>query len=349
MSISQPKKLITTATGKTTPSRLKTFSGNRGVHDISTSKGTVNSKLSSVKKPAVIQKATMPSAVSGATPGRIVKIKPDEVNLLSRYIYSLSGIYIDQSKAYLLETRLGKLLEENGCKSFTELYQKAKSEPAKTIEKQLIDAMTTNETLFFRDNGPFELLRHKIVPEIIDKRIKRKSSLGKIPIRIWSAACSAGQEVISIAIVLKELLVDLRKYDIKLLGTDLSDTAIKQASYGLYNKFEIERGMSKQRLQKYFIPVGPNWKIKDEIRAMATYKKMNLMHPFNGMGKFDIIFCRNVAIYFTPEDRKKLFNKIADILEHDGYLIIGSTESLTGVCPRFVPKKHLKSIFYQLR
>jgi len=180
----------------------------------------------------------------------------------------------------------------------------------------------------------------------MDSRLSKKNQQ---PIRIWSAACSTGQEVISIAIVLKELLGAINKYNIKLLGTDLSDAAIRQASYGAYNKFEIERGLPQDRLVHYFTSDGANWKIKDEIRSMAMYQKFNLMHPFSGLGKFDIIFCRNVAIYFTLEDRKKLFNKIADVLEPDGYLIIGSTESLTGVCPRFVPKRHLKSIFYQLR
>ncbi len=348
MNLRQPKKLMTVAAKKTAEPRFKTLAGTPATKTRTSLSGPDTGKLKP-KQPPASSGANSPAPSSKTLSRRAVKIKPDEIDLLSRYIYSLSGIYIDKSKAYLLETRLGKLLEENGCRSYTELYHKAKADPTKSIEKQLVDAMTTNETLFFRDNGPFELLRHKLIPEIIDRRSKRKTPSGKIPIRIWSAACSTGQEVISIAIVLKELLMDLRKYEIKLLGTDLSDSAIKQASYGLYNKFEIERGMPRERLQKYFIPMGTNWKIKDEIRAMATYKKMNLMQPFTGLGKFDIIFCRNVAIYFTPEDRKKLFNKIADVLETDGYLIIGSTESLTGVCPRFVPKKHLKSIFYQLR
>jgi chemotaxis protein methyltransferase CheR len=139
------------------------------------------------------------------------------------------------------------------------------------------------------------------------------------------------------------------KVNVKLTGTDLSDAAVKQASYGTYNKFEIERGLPQASLQRYFTADGANWKIKDELRAMATFRKFNLMNPFTALGKFDIIFCRNVAIYFTLEDRKKLFNKIADVLEPDGFLVIGSTESLTGVCPRFVPQRHLKSIFYRLR
>ena len=277
---------------------------------------------------------------------KTVNIKPDEIQLFARYIYGISGINIEASKAYLIETRLGRILESENCSSYSEFYHKIKADGTRVLEKKVVDAITTNETLFFRDANPFELLKHKIFPEVIDRRASKSPSA---PIRIWSAACSTGQEVFSIAIILKELLGSINRYNIKLLGTDLSDAAIKQASYGSFNKFEIERGLPRDRLQAYFTSNGANWKIKDEIRSMATFQKFNLMHPFSALGKFDIILCRNVAIYFTLEDRKKLFHKIADALEPDGYLIIGSTESLTGVCPRFVPKRHLKSIFYQLR
>jgi chemotaxis protein methyltransferase CheR len=292
--------------------------------------------LSGTERPA--------SSLSG--PKKNVRVKSDEIQLFSKYIYEISGIHIEASKAYLIETRLGRILESESCGSYSEFYQKIKKDASRTLEKKVIDAITTNETLFFRDSNPFELLKHKILPEIIDQRA---STTTLKPIRIWSAACSTGQEVISIAIVLKELLGSNPKYNIKLLGTDLSDAAIKQASYGSYNKFEIERGLPRDRLHLYFTSDGAGWRIKDDIRSMASYQKFNLMRPFLGLGKFDIIFCRNVAIYFTLEDRKKLFSKIADALEPNGYLIIGSTESLTGVCPQFVPKRHLKSIFYQLR
>ncbi len=278
----------------------------------------------------------------------MIKITPEELKLITGYIHDISGIHLDASKKYLLETRLSVIAEEHGCSNYRELHQKAKRDARKVIEKQIIDAISTNETLFFRDNGPFELLRHKILPELIDARAPKSPRL-KTPIRIWSAASSTGQEVYSIAIVLKELLGDTSKYNIKLLGTDISDAAVRQASIGKYNKFEIERGLSRDKLNKYFTLAGGFWKIKDEIRIMANFRKLNLMLPFAGLGKFDIVFCRNVAIYFTLEDRKKLFNKIADILEPDGYLIIGSTESLTGICPRFTPKRHLRSIYYQLK
>ncbi|MDY7037644.1 MAG: protein-glutamate O-methyltransferase CheR [Thermodesulfobacteriota bacterium] len=275
------------------------------------------------------------------------KITADEMKVISKYIHDISGIILDQSKAYLIETRLGRLLEEYGYSSYSELYHRAKTD--KSLERNILNAITTNETLFFRDSSPFEALQHKILPDLIDARTKKSSRNLPIPIKIWSAACSTGQEVFSIAMILKELLPDLKRYSIKLLGTDISDAAIARASYGNYNKFEIERGLPRDKLQKYFSPNGDSWKIKDEIRAMANFRKLNLMLPFNGLGKFDIIFCRNVAIYFCNEDREKIFNKIADAMENDGYLIIGSTESLTGICPKFQPERHIRSIFYQLK
>lgn len=276
----------------------------------------------------------------------MLKISPDELKLVAQYIYDVSGIYLDQSKSYLFETRLGAIAAEHGCNTYKELYQKAKTDPSKSFERKIIDAISTNETLFFRDKGPFELLQHKLLPELIDARIPSSPTL-KTNIKIWSAASSTGQELYSIAIIIKELLPNSSKYSIQLLGTDISDNAVAQASRGKYNKFEMERGLPGDKLQRYFTMFGDFWTIKDEIRAMVQFKKFNLMMPFTGLGKFDIIFCRNVAIYFTLPDRQKLFNKIADSLADDGYLIIGSTESLTGICPRFIPKRHLRSIFYQ--
>lgn len=281
--------------------------------------------------------------------GLMIKVTTDDIKAISKYILHISGIDLKESKAYLIETRLGDLMKEYKCSSYRELCSKAKTESNKDIENKIIDAISTNETLFFRDIRPFEVLQHKILPDLIDRRTERSSGLLPIPIRIWSAACSTGQEVYSIAMVLKELLLDLKKYNVKLLGTDISDSAIGQASYGTYNKFEIERGLSKEKLQKYFIPNGGNWKINDEIRAMVSFAKQNILKPLAGLGKLDIIFCRNVGIYFNLENRKKLFENIASILAPDGYLIIGSTESLTGICSLFEPKRYLRTIYYQLK
>jgi chemotaxis protein methyltransferase CheR len=279
----------------------------------------------------------------------MIKITPNEIKVLSKYIYDISGIFLDEKKAYLLETRLKVTLENEGVSSYLELYQKAISERSKNLERKIIDAVTTNETLFFRDSAPFEMFRHKVMPDLIDKRTAQASGLLPVNLRIWSAACSTGQEIYSLAIIIKELLPDLNKYRIKLLGTDISDKAVTKASYGKYTKFEIERGLDKERLHRYFLPNGNSWKIRDDIRAMAVFQKRNLMQPFTEIGQFDVIFCRNVAIYFGLEDRKRLFDRIAEVLAPDGYLIIGSTESLTGICPQFETQRHLRSVFYQLK
>jgi chemotaxis protein methyltransferase CheR len=278
----------------------------------------------------------------------MIKITPDEVKLLSQYIYSISGIFLDDKKTYLIETRLKDLLEVEKCNSYGELYYKAKSDSRRTIERKIIDAITTNETLFFRDSSPFEMFKYKIMPELIDRRSATAGAM-PIPIRIWSAACSTGQELYSLAIIIKELLPNLKKYNIKLLGTDISDEAIAKASYGHYNKFEIDRGLDKEKMQRYFTQNNNRWKIRDDIRAMVLFQKINLMNPLMGIGKFDIVLCRNVAIYFNNEDRKKLFDKIAGVLEPDGYLIIGATESLTGISQRFEPQRHLRSVFYKVK
>lgn len=277
----------------------------------------------------------------------MIKITPAEFDILAKYIMEISGIALTKGKEYLIETRLNPLMEQLGCQSYAELHKRAKLDFKKDIENKIIDAISTNETYFFRDKSPFTLLQHKILPDLIDRRSK-KSNIGKPAIRLWSAANSTGQEIYSIAMAMDEIGVTPQKYQIKLLGTDISDAAIAQASYGRYNKFEIARGLDTTRLNKYFIPEGDFWRIKDHIRAMAQFKKMNLMKPFVGLGKYDIVLCRNVMIYFTEEDRRKIYQNIAKVLEPDGYLIIGSTESLAGHADLFTSQRYLNSIFYQL-
>lgn len=278
-----------------------------------------------------------------------MKIDAGEFKVFAQYIHALCGVSLDDSKAYLIETRLGGLAQDNGCATFSELYYKARSDLSKTLPRQIIDAITTNETLFFRDSAPFEMLQHKILPDLIDRR-KSKSFLrsAPLPLRIWSAACSTGQEVYSIAIILKEILGDLNQYNLRLTGTDISNRAVAQASRGEYNKIEIERGLPAGKLERYFSDLNGSWKIKDEIRALATFRTINLLEDFSSLGRFDIIFCRNVAIYFSDQDKAYLYKRLAAVLEPDGYLIIGGTESLTGVCSLFAPQRHLRAVYYQL-
>ena len=275
------------------------------------------------------------------------KVTPDEFQLLKKYIYESSEIALEKGKEYLLETRLNFLLEEYGCSTFKDLYLKSKSDISKKLQEKIIDAISTNETYFFRDKAPFELLQHKILPDLIDRRSKESAS--KPSIKLWSAASSTGQEIYSIAMTLNDMGISTANYNIKLLGTDISDSAVAQASYGSYNKFEVSRGLERKKLDKYFQQQGDKWRINDQIRIMVQFKKMNLMKPFTGIGKFDIILCRNVMIYFTEEDRKKIYNNIARALEPDGYLLIGSTESLTNVTDLFQSQRYLQSTFYQFK
>ncbi|MFO7717193.1 MAG: protein-glutamate O-methyltransferase CheR [Desulfohalobium sp.] len=277
----------------------------------------------------------------------MAQLSSQEFTTLSKYIYSIAGIYLDASKGYLIESRLNPLLVAFNLANFSELYYQAKTDASGELEKHIIDAISTNETFFFRDTTPFELLKFKILPELIDA--KQKQANGKIPLSIWSAACSTGQEVYSIAISLMEFLPNAERYEIRILGTDISQQAITQASYGQYNQLEVGRGLSPEYLQKYFQPTAGGWRVKDSLRSLANFKVMNLMHPFGPIGPFDIIFCRNVAIYFSVPDKKKLFARMARVLRPRGYLVVGGSESLSGLAPQFESRHYLRGMYYQLK
>lgn len=274
-------------------------------------------------------------------------VSTQDMQIWSSYIKSICGNHLENNKSYLIENRLLPLAQETKSISWFDLYNKVKSDLTGTLKRKVISAITTNETSFFRDASPFELLQFKVLPDLFDAR-KKKYPNSDIPVRIWSAASSTGQELYSTAIIINELLGNRKGYDIRLLGTDISDKALAQASYAKYSKFEIERGMPQARLQKYFVKEGDLWKVRDEIRAMATFKALNLLEPFCFPYKFDIIFCRNVAIYFTEDDKKKLYKHLADALATDGYLIIGSTESLSGVSSQFESFRYIRSVYYKL-
>lgn len=274
----------------------------------------------------------------------ITAITREEMPVWSRYIKEICGIHLDDSKGYLVETRLCGLLSETGASNYSELFYKAQADATSKLRGKIIEAITTNETSFFRDTAPFELLRHKLIPDIIDRR---NSNGARIPIRIWSAACSTGQEVYSTAIVLKELVGDLTRYDIRILGTDISNKVVAQASYGAYDRQELERGLPLDTLARHFRVFGDRWRVRDEIRALVSFRTMNLLEPFSFPNTFDIIFCRNVAIYFTEADKIRLFRNLAKYLARDGGMIVGSTESISGLCPELEPKRYLRTVFYQ--
>ncbi len=278
-----------------------------------------------------------------------IHVTPEEFTNFSKYILDISGISLGAGKEYLLETRLDPMIKSLECQSYGDLLYKVKLDRSKKLEHEVISAISTNETYFFRDQSPFRLLQFKILPDLIDRQIAKKRTGLKPSIRVWSAANSTGQEIYSLAMILMEMGVTPDKYNIRLLGTDISNTAITQASCGIYNKFEVSRGLDPKWLNKYFVPQGDKYKIKDELRTMVQFKQMNLMKPFMDIGKFDIVLCRNVMIYFTAQARNRIYKNLSNVMEQDGYLLIGSTESLVNDTDLFTASKYLNSVFYQLK
>jgi chemotaxis protein methyltransferase CheR len=273
-----------------------------------------------------------------------LQVAENEIPIVASLVKELCGVILDGSKGYLIESRLGRLVELSGCSNYSEFCHRARYSTDKSLHSDIIDAITTRETIFFRDNSPFEVLQHKVIPELIDAK---EGSMYPKRMRIWSAACSTGQEMYSIAMTLNECLPDISKWDIKILGTDIADAAIKQASLGRYAKHEIQRGMKPNLLHKYFDESSEGWRVKDELRYLVSFQKRNLLNPFTDLGMFDIIFCRNVAIYFDSVIKRDLFQRLRKQLIADGYLFVGSSESLSELGTHFAPRHHCRSIYYQ--
>lgn len=274
----------------------------------------------------------------------MTKITPEDIDAVCQLVDDLCGIYWDESKSYLIESRLSNLVTRHGCAGYADLARKARMKLVPGLVDDVVNAVTTNETLWFRDNSPFEAMRHKLLPEMIDAKIE---TLFPKRFRIWSAASSTGQEVYSIAMAFADLVPDWDTWDVQITGTDISPAAVAHAQRGCYNELEISRGMDPTRLRKYFTQDGDQWKIRSEIQRMCRFSMRNLHEPFVGMSNFDFIFCRNVAIYFNEEDRRKLFEKLADALAPAGWLFVGSSESLTDLGPRWRPQMHCRASCYR--
>ncbi|OGV55582.1 MAG: hypothetical protein A2017_14590 [Lentisphaerae bacterium GWF2_44_16] len=271
-----------------------------------------------------------------------VKITSAEILTLGKFIKEKSGIVLDENKAYLFESRLSPLIDELQANNYIELLEKVKKDYTGRLATRLIDAVCTNETSFFRDKSPFLLLVQKTVPDFYER-----SPNGVL--NFWSAASSTGQEIYSVIMQLIDAGISPPKFKMRMLGTDISDTAIAKASRGKYTKFELARGMDGAKLHKFFLQTGDDWVIREEIRAMVAFKRANLLDPvtLTLLGKFDIILCRNVAIYFSQEDKTKLFNCLASMLNPKGVLLIGSTESLMGITDRLAKKDFRGAVYYE--
>lgn len=252
------------------------------------------------------------------------------------------GIVLGDNKQYLVKSRLAPLTSKFGVNSLGELISRALSPSERQLRAAVIDAMTTNETLWFRDEYPFELLKSKLLPEIVNANKK---------IRIWSAASSSGQEPYSIAMSLLEYQKSnpgAFSRGVEVIGTDISSTMLEHCKYGHYDSLALARGLSIERKRQFFEEGGNGMlKVKDEVKKMVSFKPLNLLNNYNLLGRFDIVFCRNVLIYFAPEIKAKIISQIHDTLNDKGYLFLGASESLAGLNDNFDMLRCNPGIIYQ--
>lgn len=278
----------------------------------------------------------------------LFEITATEFELFRKLIEGESGIAIGDEKAYLLESRLGTMLVENGCDSFTQFYEKTRLDSI--LKNKIIDTMTTNETLWFRDNSPYIALNEHLFSQFSEQLKQNK----KRQIRIWSAACSSGQEPYSIAINAHEYAKTgsgsvLLNGGLSILATDISNSVLMLAKAGRYDSISISRGMPEDLLNRYFQQDGRVYSLDTKIKEMVQFQQLNLMKSFNQIGMFDLVMLRNVAIYFSVEFKMDLFKRIAKVINPGGYLILGASESLHGLSDEFNRLEYKNCVFYQLK
>ena len=266
-------------------------------------------------------------------------MKPDDFNLLSGILRERSGLVLTPDKTYLLESRLLPLARKRGMAGMDDLVRAIRAKSDEPLLRDVTEAMTTNESFFFRDTTPFDRLRKVILPQLLTARDAQKR------LRIWCAACSTGQEPYSIAMIFKEEAARFANWRIEIIGTDLSREVLEKAQAGVYSQFEVQRGLPIQMLVKNFAKVGEMWQIDPGIRAMVRYKELNLLKPFNDLGAFDVVFCRNVLIYFEPAMKTDILKRMAQIIPKDGYLLLGGAETVVGISDKFAPLKGERGIY----
>lgn len=242
-----------------------------------------------------------------------------------------SGLMLTPDKCYLLESRLTPVAKRWGYDTIDAMTIVLQGVPDKKMVKDIVEAMTTNETSFFRDQSPFDRLKETVLPYMLKTRLPTRR------MRIWCAAASSGQEPYSIAMILKELDHQFGGWRTEILGTDLSDEILAKARDGLYTQFEVQRGLPIQMLMKYFKQEGDKWQISDLIRRMITYQPFNLLDSMAAFGQFDFIFCRNVLIYFEEKTKADILGRLARQLAPDGYLFLGGAETVIGITDVFKP------------
>ncbi len=266
-------------------------------------------------------------------------MKPDDFAFFTKYIYDQTGLVLGPDKMYLIESRLAPLARKYNHANIDLLVGQLRASKAPDLHRDIVDAMMTNESFFFRDGKPFEQFRQLVLPGLLQSRAAKKS------FRIWCAAASTGQEPYTLAMILKEEAAKLAGWRVDIVGTDISHDALDRARAGIYTQFEVQRGLPIQLLVKYFKQDGDKWQIAPEIRNAVQYRNFNLLSDFASLGSYDVIFCRNVLIYFDQKTKGTILDRMAKLLPSDGLLYLGGAETVLGVTERFQPMAGQRGIY----
>lgn len=280
------------------------------------------------------------TSASSFSSASLATITDGDFDFLRELLLTRSGLALSREKRYLVESRLSPVCRQRSLASFNELVTVLRTGRDSELERLVIEAMTTNETLFFRDRAPFDVFKQTLLPHLMEQKA------GKGRLRIWCAAASTGQEPYSLAMILDEMGPSLNGWRIEILATDIADSVIHRAKQGLYSQFEVQRGLPIQYLLKYFTQVGEQWQISPKIRGMVEYRPLNLIRDFSALGEFDIIFCRNVLIYFEPKLKSDVLNRLSRSLSSPhGVLVLGASETVLGLETPLMPHPAIRGLY----
>lgn len=266
-------------------------------------------------------------------------LSPQDFELLANLLKTRSGLVLGPEKGYLLESRLTPVARLRGLNTLSELVALIRSKKDEALLAEITEAMTINESFFFRDNVPFDNLGQHVLPALRAARANTRS------LRIWCAACSTGQEPYSIAMMFNEQKAMWAGWNIEIIGTDLSSHAVNRARAGLYSQFEVQRGLPIRHLMNHFVKSGEHWQLSQDIRNMVKFRNYNLLDPLSPLGVFDVIFCRNVLIYFDPPTKGKVLDAMRRQMPADGSLFLGAAETVLGLTKAFKPVRDLRGLY----
>lgn len=268
-------------------------------------------------------------------------MKVQDFDLFKDLLYKESGLVLTPDKSYLLDSRLTPIAKKWNMASIDVMAVQLRSLPDRQLVKDIVEAMTTNETSFFRDMRPFQLFEDTMLPYMMKTRATKRT------LRIWCAASSSGQEPYSLAMILKEKANLMPGWKFEIVATDISDDILNLARSGVYSQFEVQRGLPITHLMKYFTQVNERWQIKQEIRDMVKFSNFNLLHDMNKFGQFDIIFCRNVLIYFDEKTKGNILDRMSTRLEKDGFLLLGGAETVLGITDKLKLMPEKRGLYVQ--